>query len=127
MKLVDLEQKHTSIRWTVTTFFLSVSFAIFGISLRVEKSPVPLFVPQLIAIGIYWFTYLLFLRFNDFTEFLRGYMSEMETSNQVDFDLQRKARSFMTSRRRPNARQLLLFFGIICTAISLITTYIYQL
>ncbi len=31
LKIWDIEQKHTTTRWTLMTFYLSVSFAIFGI------------------------------------------------------------------------------------------------
>jgi len=42
LKIWDIEQKHTTTRWTLMTFYLSVSFAIFGISLQNKDLPVPL-------------------------------------------------------------------------------------
>lgn len=53
LKIWDIEQKHTGTRWTLMTFYLSVSFAIFGLSFQNKDLSVPLFVPLAVAVGIY--------------------------------------------------------------------------
>jgi hypothetical protein len=120
LRIWEVEQKHTTIRWTVATFFLSVSFAIFGISLQIDNAPIPRIVPQLGAIAIYWFTYILFLRFNDYTHFLRNYLKEMESSKQTTLDLQTESNTFMSSEKKLSATHLLLYFGIGYTVVGII-------
>jgi hypothetical protein len=112
LRIWEIEQRHTTIRWTVTTFFLSVSFAIFGISLQIDNTAIPRIVPQLGAVAIYWFTYILFLRFNVFTRFLRDYLIEMESAKRTTIDLQTNSKVYMSRGRKVSATQLLLYFGI---------------
>lgn len=99
----------------MTTFFLSVSFAVFGFSLQVENPKIPTIVPQVVAITIYWFAYLLFLAFNDYTQFLRQRLAQMETSKQTPLDLQTASQAFMQQQRKLSATKLLLVFGIFYT------------
>jgi hypothetical protein len=126
LKIWEIEQSFTERRWTVVTFFMSVSFAIFGLSLQVEKPIVPLIVPQLSAVAIYWFTYLLFLRFNDFTAFLRAYLQEMELANQTTINLQSKSKEFLNARGKPSSTRLLLYFGIAYTIAGIAIGFLFQ-
>ena len=114
-KIWDIEQRHTSTRWTLLTFFFSVSFAIFGVSMKSDSSLLPLYVTMLIAVAIYWFTYALFLRFNDFTTYLRSRIKEMEDQGLVSLDLQTKIGPYMDERKRISATRLILLFGILYT------------
>jgi hypothetical protein len=42
LKIWEIDQANTSTRWTVTTFFFSVSFAIFGFSFQAQLAyPIP--------------------------------------------------------------------------------------
>ncbi|NER82518.1 MAG: hypothetical protein F6K42_23750 [Leptolyngbya sp. SIO1D8] len=127
MKIWEAEQKHVNTRWTVTTFFLSISFAIFGISLQVDGSTIPIIVPQLVAVSIYWFTYVLFLRFKDYTNFLRSCLVEIENAQNIDLDLQAKAKSFMKSSNRLSvtATQLLFYFGLAYTVAGFVIGFFF--
>ncbi len=115
LKLCDLEQKHAASRWTVTTFFLSVSFAIFGISLGAKDSVVPIAVPQAIAVAIYWFTYILFLRFHAYGKFLRSRIRRWEDEGWTTLGLQTGAAEFMAGKVGLSSGRLLLIFGILYT------------
>jgi hypothetical protein len=115
LKIWDIEQRHTTTRWTLMTFFLSVSFAIFGLSLQNRDLGVPLFMSQGIAIVIYWFAYLLFRRFNDFNEYLRGKLMQLEENEQTSLNLQIEFKQFQRRKKRLSATQLLLGFGFLYT------------
>ena len=115
LKIWEMDQKYMQIRWTITTFFMSVSFAILGFSLKADKVLVPLFVQQIAALAIYWFAYFLNLRFYDYTDFLRTYLLELEKSKQTTIDLQSNTQKFMKKRGKPSTTQLLLYFGILYT------------
>ncbi len=41
LQIWEREQEHTKTRWNVTTFFVSISFAIFGFSLQTPNPTVP--------------------------------------------------------------------------------------
>jgi hypothetical protein len=109
------EQEHTRTRWTIVTFFLSVSFAIFGFSLQVQQSPIPISTVHIAALAIYWFAYLLFSRFNKYNIIIRIYLREMEESGKVSIDLQRRTDKIMRGRysRLLSASALLFGFGIL--------------
>jgi hypothetical protein len=115
LKIWDIEQRHTTTRWTLMTFFLSVSFAIFGLSLQNKDLGVPLFISQGVAIVIYWFAYLLFRRFNDFNEYLRGKLMQLEENEQTTLNLQIEFKQFKRRKKRLSVTQLLLGFGFLYT------------
>jgi hypothetical protein len=115
LKIWDIEQKHTSTRWTLMTFYLSISFAIFGLSLQNKDLGIPIFVPQGVAIVIYWFAYLLFRRFNEFNEYLRRKLMQLEENGQTTVNLQIEFKHFLKQKKRLSATQLLLVFGFLYT------------
>lgn len=53
LKLWEREQEHTKNRWNVTTFFFSISFAIFGFSLPTKNLPVSPIISHSVALAIY--------------------------------------------------------------------------
>src|SRR5262249_901448 len=109
-----LEQQQTSTRWTVATFFLSVSFAIFGFSFQAGLAkPLPL-IARVSGLAIYWFAYALFLRFNVYTRFLRGYQRELENARRTTLDVQTRARVRLGAQRL-SATWLLGYFGLLYT------------
>ena len=127
LKIWDIEQKHTTTRWTLMTFYLSVSFAIFGISLQNKDLPVPLFIPQAVAIAIYWFAYLLFRRFNDFNKFLRNKLMELENNGQASLNLQNESKKFLNKTKKLSATKLVFGFGILYTLAGIAISLYVQL
>ena len=117
LKIWQIEQEHVRTRWTVATFFMSVSFAILGFSFQQNLASSAALAIRLCGLFIYWFAYILFSRFNDYSQFLRTYLAEMESSNRTSLDLQSKARTALRRKteRRLSAGQLLLAFGVIYT------------
>jgi hypothetical protein len=117
LRVWELEQNNANTRWSNTTFFLSTSFAIFGFSFQVGlASPMPL-AARLIALGIYWFAYLLFRRFNRYTTLLRDYLRDLEQRGQTRILVQTHANRTLKDgpQQITSATQLLLYFGVMYT------------
>lgn len=123
-----IEQEHSRTRWTVTTFFLSISFAILGLSFDSRDNLTSLWninMPDLqwiIGLFVYWFGYSLFAQFNRYSNFLRKRLRDMEEKKQVSFSLQTEAKSFMYSKFHSafSASWLLIYFGVLYTIVVLL-------
>lgn len=115
LKIWEIEQAHSSKRWTITTFFLGISFAVLGFSFTTEKVGLLVLPQYLAAVISYWFAYMIFVRLNDYTRFLRDYLSGFESSGAVSFRLQANSRTYMSKRQQFSTTKLLLYFGIIYT------------
>lgn len=116
-KIWAAEIEHTKTRWTVSTFFFSVSFAIFGFSFQAQLSkPLPS-IARISGLVIYWFAYLIFSRFNQYTIFLREYLKELEEEELVSLRLQTRFMQLKKykSKKRMSATKLLIYFGIFYT------------
>lgn len=114
-KLWEREQEHTQTRWNVTTFFVSISFAIFGFSLQTPNSAVPPIVSHSVALAIYWFACLVFWRFNSFTLCLREELQAMEASGQVILQVQTRVNQSMQGQYSQwlSTAYLLFYFGLL--------------
>lgn len=117
LKIWQTEQEHVRTRWTVVTFFLSVSFAILGFSFQSKLSSQEGLAIRISGLLIYWFAYALFLHFYSYTRFLRSYLIEMEKSRRTSLDIQSKAdEAQLGASKRLSTTRLLFFFGLIYTA-----------
>jgi hypothetical protein len=124
-KIWAAEIEHTKTRWTVATFFFSVSFAIFGFSFQAQLSKPLSNIARISGLVIYWFAYLIFSRFNQYTIFLREYLKELEDQEQVWVKLQTRFLDSekYKSRKRMSATNLLIYFGILYT-LAIVTLWI---
>jgi hypothetical protein len=130
LEIWKIEQDHSRTRWTVTTFFLSISFAILGLSFdtRGSQAQISIFglslpdTQRIIGLFTFWFGYALFVQFNRYTNFLRSRLREMEKQKLVSFTFQSDAREFMYSKRRAafSASWLLFYFGLLYAAIVIL-------
>jgi hypothetical protein len=59
LKIWQIEHEHERTRWTVITFFLSISFAIFGFSFQSKLAPTDVIALRIASLLIYWFAYAL--------------------------------------------------------------------
>jgi hypothetical protein len=118
LQIWEREQAHTQTRWSVTTFFVSISFAIFGFSLQTAHPPVPPIVSHSVALAIYWFAFVLFWRFNSFTNCLRAYLREMEAAGRVEINVQTRVNAAMRGQYSKwlSTFNLMLYFGILYSA-----------
>lgn len=115
LALWKLEQDHSAKRWTIVTFFLGLSFGILGFSFQSEKARVLMFIQHLAAISSYWFAYVLFVRLNDFTRFLREYLTGCENAGATPLLMQTRAREYMRAQNRFSTTNLLLYYGLVYT------------
>ncbi len=120
MEVWKIEQAHSQTRWTVATFFFSVSFAVFGFSFTTATplgSPIN-HIQRIVGLVLYWFSYALFYQFNRYTRYLRSRMMEMERKGEVRFTFQSDASQAMYGRVRRflTASWLLFYFGLIYLA-----------
>ncbi len=115
LKIWEVEQTVTSNRWTVTTFFISISFAIFGFSFQSQLHPSIPNLARLTALIIYWFAYVLFLRFHGYSKFLRQYLQQLEQTNKSSLQIQTQAISRLHAgpRKWVTATKMLFYFGIL--------------
>ena len=121
LKVWETEQEHTKIRWTVYTFFASVSFAIFGLSFQSNPNYSIQSIMRFSGMVIYWFAFLLFQRFYFYTLFLRNYLEVLATSS--DFDIEGKKRAFYKTEgfgKHLTDRRLLLSLGILYTIVVVV-------
>jgi len=127
-----IEQDHSRTRWTVTTFFLSVSFAILGVSFQSQGNQTSTIlgvslpdVQRIIGLFIFWFGYSLFVLFNRYTSFLRTQLRNMEKKNLVSFNIQLAADEFTYSKIKAafSAKWLLFYFGLLYTAIVILAAF----
>ncbi len=90
MKIWQADQEYLRTRWTVTTFFMSVSFAIFGFSFQAKLAPIDSLTLHIAGLMIYWFAIVMHLHFLQYSKFLRSYLLDMEKSGRTSLDIQGK-------------------------------------
>jgi hypothetical protein len=117
LRILQVDQEHSNSRWTLTTFFMSVSFAILGFSFQDKLAPSTSLAIRISGLLIYWFAFVLFQRFLFYNKILRTYLLEMEKSRRTSFDIQ--GRTNVALQARPNkligSGQLLMYFGLLYT------------
>jgi hypothetical protein len=115
LKIWEVEQKTTTSRWTIATFFIGISFAIFGFSFQVQLISSLPNLARITGLLIYWFSFLLFWRFNAYNKFLRAYLLELEAAKRTSLDIQTRSHQVMYTglQKYFSATWLLLYFGIV--------------
>lgn len=117
LKIWQVDQEHSKSRWTLTTFFMSVSFAILGFSFQDKLAPSTSLAIRISGLLIYWFAYVMFQRFFDYNRVLRTYLLEMEKSGRTSFDIQGRTNVALRARsnKLASSGRLLLYFGLLYT------------
>lgn len=126
LKILEVQYQYSSRRWTIATFFFSISFAVIGFSYQNNTSQVPLIIQQLTGIFIYWFSYYLFVRLNNYNQFLRHYLKKMEEKDSFCFDFQTKTQEWMKQNKshKISSTKMLGYFGILYT-ITIIISWLF--
>lgn len=117
LRILQVDQGHSQSRWTLTTFFMSVSFAILGFSFQDKLTPSTSLAIRISGLLIYWFAYFMFQRFLEYNKVLRSYLLEMEKSGRTSFDIQGRTNEALRahSNKLVSSGHLLLYFGILYT------------
>src|SRR5438045_2034412 len=121
LKIWQIEQAHQRTRWTVVTFFMSISFAIFGFSFQSSMVRSETLAIRIAGLLIFWFADVLLVQFYSYTKFLRDYLLEMEKAGRTTFDIQSKIALAHISGSGSkhgiwkSTVRLILYFGLIYT------------
>ena len=123
LKIWQTEQDIINRRWLTTSFFMTVSFALFSFTLQRNPDPTVGFdasvmlVPRILAVVLYWFSIVLFFQFTRYTDYLRVYLREMEDKEETSLSLETSAQGVMRGpwARFTVTRWLLVYFGILYT------------
>ena len=115
LRVWEIQQGWTGTRWNITTFFLGISFALFGLSLQNQNSPAAITAQRIVGLAIYWFTYLLFQRYSDWPKFLRNYLEERETTTTTRYKLQVRWKQTVHKgfRKWTSVNKLMVYFGLL--------------
>lgn len=124
LKIWQTEQEDIKLRWTLVTFFITVSFAIFGFSVQNKIQTIPAFLQQILAILVYWFAFLIHIILHKYTMFLRDYLRKMENNNETNLRLRTGADEFLSHGFNISVTSLLVILGCLYTIIVGITMYL---
>lgn len=129
LRVWEKQQQWTTTRWGIMTFFLGISFAIFGLSFSTQNTsqaaqaiagvPQPLTLDataqRLTGLAIYWFSFFVYRRYDDWSKFLRNYLYELELTTATRFKLQTQWRTSVDRgfRKWTSVTKLLVYFGVI--------------
>ncbi|MBO0777416.1 MAG: hypothetical protein J2P37_01200 [Ktedonobacteraceae bacterium] len=113
LKVWQIEQDFVRTRWTVVTFFMSISLAITGLSFQQNFAFPKTLVIRIAGLLIYWFAYLLHIHFHDYSKKLRDYLVEMEQTKRTTLDIQSKTGRPLNPTSGPSTTQSLFLFGLI--------------
>lgn len=120
------EQNYLRTRWSVSTFFMSISFAILGLSFQNALSPSQILAMRLAGLLIYWFSYLLHMQFYKHTITLRKYLLDLEENKKTRFTLQGKEGINPSKNSYYSANNLLLWFGLLYT-IGILALFLFKI
>ncbi len=114
LEIWKIEQAHTRSRWTLTTFFISVSFAILGFSFQEQFTSPKALALRLVALILYWLAILMFRRTFSYNRVLRAYLVEMEQTGRSSLDIQGRANKslYSTYYKQPTTFHILVGVGI---------------
>jgi hypothetical protein len=132
LKIWQTEQDIINRRWMTTSFFLTVSFALFSFTVQREPDPNVAFdptivlVPRIVAVVLYWFGLILFFRFTRYTDYLRRYLRRMEEKGETSLTLETSAHKVMRGKwaRFTVTRWLLVYFGIFYSCVVVVLWFL---
>ena len=108
-------------RWFIATFFIGISFIIFGFSFKISNTNLSIVFMHFSALLIYWFAFILYSTFNRYINFIVKYLINMEESKKVDINFQTNLQEFMRMQSKiPFTLRFLFWFGIFYTLIVLV-------
>lgn len=130
LRIWEKQQDFMGSRWSVMTFFLSISFALFGLSIQGQaSSSLPVIATQRFAgLLIYWFAFSLYVRYHNWSMFLRNLLEDLEGRTSEYLTLQTQWKKHETRfQRSTSTSRILLYFGIIYTVCGLTLLWWFRL
>lgn len=124
LEIWKADQEFIKTRWTIVTFFMSVSFAIFAYSFQTR--PLPALAIRIFCLFIYWFAVTMHAHFYQHNRFLRNYLLYLERSGRSSLDLQSKLYEQRKNRFHRSTGKFLAALGLIY-AIGVIWLFLLQI
>jgi hypothetical protein len=90
IKIWLADQEFVKTRWTITTFFMSVSFAILAYSFQTNLTTATALAIRVCGLAVYCFAVVMYLHFYEHNKFLRKYLIRMEKLSRTTLDIQSK-------------------------------------
>lgn len=112
MKIWLADQEFVKTRWTITTFFMSVSFAILAYSFQTNLTVSTALSIRIFGLIVYWFSVIIYRHFYEHTKFLRGYLTNMEKLGCTTLELQSKRDEERRNKNQRYTNEWLIGFGI---------------
>jgi hypothetical protein len=122
LEIWKADQEFIRTRWTITTFFMGGSFALFAYSFQVK--PLPALAIRIFGLFIYWFAVLIDTHFYQHNKVLRGYLVHMGKSGRTTLDLQSKIHEQRKDKFHRSTGKFLAALGII---FALVITWLFFL
>jgi hypothetical protein len=126
LEIWKTEQEHKRSKWSIVTFFMSVSFAILGFSFQNGLAISEASTVRIIGLIIYWFAFLIYMQQNTYNNFLRSYLLELEENELVSIKIHSKAKTYAKVKKVISLKNLLFSFGLIYT-LGLIILWVIKL
>lgn len=111
LEIWKADQEFVRTRWTIVTFFMSVSFAIFAYSFQIR--PHPALAIRIFCLFIYWFSVTMHAHFYQHNSFLRNYLIYLENSGHTTLNLQSKLYEQRKNPFRRSTGKFLAALGLI--------------
>jgi hypothetical protein len=124
LEIWKADQEFIRTRWTITTFFIGGSFALFAYSFQVK--PLAALAVRIFGLFIYWFAVIIDTHFYRHNKVLRGYLVYMEESGRTTLDLQSKIHEQRKDKYHRSTGKFLAALGLIY-AIGIVWLFILQI
>ena len=124
LKIWEVEQEQMRTRWTITTYFISISFAILGFSFQTSLTHTAALALRICGLFVYWFGFIFFMRYYAQSNYLRTYLLELEKTHRTTLDIQSRGltnrKDFLKAISTP---KLMIGFGLLY-AVSIVVFFI---
>lgn len=111
LEIWKADQEFIKTRWTITTFFMGGSFALFAYSFQIK--PLGALAIRIFGLFIYWFAVLIDRHFYRHNKVLRDYLVYLEESGRTTLDLQSKIHERRKDKSHRSTDKFLMALGIL--------------
>ena len=117
LKIWEVEQENMRTRWTIVTYFITISFAILGFSFQTSLTHSASLALRICGMLVYWFGFIFFMRYYAQSNYLRAYLLELEKTHRTALDIQSRGlidrKDFLKAVPTP---WLIIVFGLLYVA-----------
>lgn len=111
LEIWKADQEFIKTRWSIVTFFMGGSFALFAYSFQTK--PLGALAIRIFGLFIYWFAVLIDAHFYRHNKVLRLYLVYLEESGRTTLNLQSKIHEQRKDKSRRSTNKFLMALGIL--------------